>query len=287
MRPVSRPPWNARWGALKAAEATAEALGQYCSACEIPLQLNGVGWHAGTGALVTGYAWPEDWNNLLVLCPFCARAAAGHSPADWGSPLRPDRDRTFALGASAPFGYQSRPFEVAGADGGKTAVIDRVFVVPNGASAADTVRLFGLNSHNLAVGSLASDSELADLPVSGENRRRLMEGDDPRLMLRTAAWADAKEATELYRELKDPADYGPWARIQARVIAARGFWSVWATVLTAELPNPPLVAGLLGVRPVAVRASPAGHQPMAAALHAFPATRGDWLASPSDTIDRN
>lgn len=249
MRPVARPPWNPRWAALEASHAAVAALGEYCSACEIPLLSIRFAWNAGTGELVSGRARPQDWDDLFVLCPHCARAAAGQAPG--GNVLLPDRDVTFALGAGAPFGHELRTVDVT----------ERVFVVPNGDAAAGTVRLFGLNTAQQADNLL----------------RVTLRADDPRLMLRTEAWEHANNAAMLYRQLTGDAARVGWSQLLAHAISSRGFWSVWAAVLIEV--DLPLVTSALGV--------PLGSGPVAVAARAFPATRADWLPPPSDTTNQD
>lgn len=293
MRPVSRPPWNPRWAALDAGDAAAFALGEYCSACEVPLPLSRIGWNAGTGEVVPGRARAADWDNLLVLCPHCARATAGQTPLSWGSPLLPDRDATFALlGSAAPFGYQLSTVETTGTDGGEPDAAERVFVVPNGEAAADTVRLFGLNTAYQVDPRLrlALSADPAELPLGGEQRRQLIEFDDPRLMLRTEAWRYATRAAELYWQMTDDADRISWAQLLAQAISSRGFWSVWATVLTGTVRNLPLIASALAVPPGPARTSAHGEardRLVAGAVRDFPATRGDWLPPPSDPSEQD
>lgn len=285
MRPVARPPWNPRWAALDAGDAASAAFGEYCSACEIPLLLRRTGWNASTGEVMPGPARGADWDEVFVLCPHCAKAAAGQPPS--GNPLLPDRDATFVLGAGTPFGYQPRTVEVAGTDGGEPDVTERVFVVPSGEAAADTVRLFGLNTAQVTDERLrlALQADPAELPLSGEQRRQLIELDDPRLMLRTAAWQSARNAAALYRQATDDAGRVRWARLLAEAIGSRGFWSVWATVLTAEA-DLPLVAAALGLPPGPVSPLTPILRPVAVTVRDFPATRGDWLAPPPDTIEQ-
>jgi len=274
MRPVARPPWNPRWAALDASHAAVAALGEYCSACEIRLLSMRSAWNAGTGEVVSGRARPEDWDDLLVLCPHCARAAAGRAPG--GNVLLPDRDATFALGPGAPFGHELRTVEVAGTDGGEPDVTERVFVVPHGDAAAGTVRLFGLNTAQQVDRRLrvALHADPAERPLSGERRRQMMELDDPRLMLRTAAWEHAKDAAAGYGRLTGDDARAGWAQLLAHAISSWGFWSVWAAVLTEV--DLPLVTSALGLR-----------RPVAVAARAFPATRADWLPQPSDTTKQD
>lgn len=286
MRPVARPPWNPRLAALNASHAVAASIGAYCSACEIPLLSSRVAWNASTGELVQGPARPQDWDDLLVLCPHCARAAAGQAAG--GNVLLPDRDATFALGPSAPFGHELRTVEVAGTDGGEPDLTERIFVVPNGDPAAGTVRLFGLNTAQQVDDRfrLALAADPAELPLSGEQRRQLTELDDPRLMLRTAAWEHANDAAEEYRRLTGEAALASWARLVAHAISARGFWSVWAAVLTDV--DPPLVASALGLpHGSAGPATPGHRRPVAVAARAFKATRGNWFPPPTDTTDQD
>ena len=288
MRPVGRPPWNPRWAALDAGDAAAIAFGDYCSACEIPLPLRRIGWHAGTGEVLPGPAREADWDDLLVLCPHCAQSAAGQAPASWGAVLLPDRDATFGLGSDAPFGYQPVHFVVIGTDGGEPEVADRVFVEPNGEAAANTVRLFGLNTPVQADDRLrlALAAEPDELPLSGTERRKLIEFDDPRLMLRTAAWRHAREAADIYRELPEDDARLRWARLLGHAVSSRGFWSVWAAVLSASTVDRALLAAALAVPPAA--RTPGSSQPeFASATRAFPATRGDWLLPMPDPSEQD
>lgn len=302
MRPVARPPWSEHRASLEAVDAAVEALGEYCSACEIPLRRMGAAWNAATGRFVTGPTRAADWPDLLVLCAYCAAAVSTRSPADWGHPLLPHRDLTFALGGAAPFRYELRPTRPGAAAGGTTGddstgddstgdVVDRVLVLPQGESAADAVRLFGLNRYqpaHPARGTLAG-AERAGLPLTAEHRRRLLEFDDPRLKLRTLAWHNANRASELYREMSAAGDQDVWAHFLAGAMSSRGFWSVWASVLTVRVPDLPLVAGVLapsaGAGPQVLAARPSEPPD---ATGAFPATRGDWLRpDPPDSGERS
>jgi hypothetical protein len=286
---VRRPPWDPRWAALDAGDAAAIALGQYCSACEIPLPLRRTGWNAGTGEVVLGRAREVDWNDILVLCPHCAQSASGQSQTSWGNPLLPDRNATFTIASDAPFGYQPRTDVVAGTDGGEPDRVERVFVVPIGEAAADTVRLFGLNTAVQADDRLrlALAADPAELPLSGTQRRELIEFDDPRLMLRTAAWEHALDAAEIYQQLPEDADRIRWARLLAQAISSRGFWSVWADVLIATTVDRSLLVSALAIQPAAGYGGVPSRPPLPAAVRAFPATRGDWLQPPSDTSEQD
>lgn len=284
MRPVGRPPWNPSWAALDAGDAAAVAFGEYCSACEIPLPLSRIGWNASTGEVMLGRAREADWNDILVLCRHCAQSASGQPRTSWGNPLLPDRDATFTVVGDAPFGYRPGAVEVAGTDGGEPEVIKRVFVAPNSEAAADTVRLFGLNTAVQADDRLrlALAADPAELPLNATHRRQLIEFDDPRLMLRTAAWEHARDAAEIYQELPADADRVKWARLLAHAIRSRGFWSVWAAVLTATTVDRSLLTSALAVQPAAGAGASPSRPSLPAAVRAFPATRGDWLQPPSD-----
>jgi hypothetical protein len=286
MRPVARPPWDPRWAALSASHAAAAALGGYCSACEIPLLYRRVAWNASTGEVVPGRARPEDWDDLLVLCPHCAQAAEGQVPG--GHVLLPDRDDTFALGPGAPFGHELRIVEVAGTDGGEPDVAERIFVVPNGDAAAGTVQLFGLNTAQQVDSRLrlALDADPAELPLTGEQRRELTELDDPRLMLRTEALQNARDTAMAYRQLTGDAARASWARLAAHAIRSQGFWSVWAAVL-AEV-DLPLATSALGLpHGPADPAAPGHRRPVAVAARAFKATRAGWLPPSSPTTEQD
>jgi hypothetical protein len=281
MRPVGRPPFNDRWATIDAAEAASIALGRYCSACEIPLIPAGIGWDAATGERVTGPVNANvTWPNLLVLCRHCVQAAARLGPESWGTPLRPDRDRTFGLGAAAPFRYDLVPLETVGSDGGEAEVVERLVVVAEDTAAADTVRLFGLNDYQPfdAARSTLAAADRSQLAFSGAYRRQLREFDDGRMMLRTNAWHAAHRAGELYPELAAAGQQQAWARLLAGAMAGQGFWSVWASVLTSAVPDLPLLASVLApAATVLLTAENGAPQPNIEAVRAFSATRTDWL----------
>ncbi|HJQ02747.1 MAG TPA: hypothetical protein VJ851_14200 [Jatrophihabitans sp.] len=290
MRPVGRPPWDPRWAELDAGDAAAIAFGDYCSACEIPLPLSRIGWHAGTGQVMLGRARELDWDDLLVLCRHCAQTASGQAQPSWGDVLLPDRATTFGIGNDAPFGYQPSPVEVTGTDGGEPEVVERVYVVPNSEAAANTVRLFGLNTPVLVDDRLrlALTADPEELALSGTERRKLIEFDDPRLMLRTAAWQHAKDAAEIYQEMSDDDGRLRWARLLGHAVRSRGFWSVWAAVLSATTVDRGLLAGALAVPPTAAEAGVGSSRPVFAnTARAFPATRGDWLLPMPDSSEQD
>lgn len=288
MRPLTRPPFPARWTGIRADDAAAAAFGTYCAICEQRLPQEAVGWDAAREVPFAAPASAGRWDDLLLLCRQCAAASeavAAFSPRRgdaFAAPLlRPDRDRTFALGAPSPLGYVRARLEVRTADGAALEPVERVLATGLDARGEATIGRYLLNTAAHSGDALVLPPEAPDLVW--------FEHDDPRLQLRTAAWAAAAGAAELLREAPD--EHRRLALSQARgLLRVTGFWSVWATVLWERLGDRELLADLLLPPEPVTRAGaqlppPPGAEAEAAApapvggSDAFAATRTDWLPS--------
>jgi hypothetical protein len=226
MRPLARPPWEARFEGEDAALVAQHAFGPFCAACERHLPEGAVAWNADTGQIPGRSATAGEWPGLLPLCPNCAAAAIG-SPlgaAAGVATLRPDRDATFALEATSALAYELRPLAVGGGGDDADAVAERVMVVPRSAAAAATVRRFALNT------PFHVDPARDALVLPAETTLSEVEAYDPRLERRTAAWHHAHDAADALLEAR-PEGRPAVLRMISWAVRFQGFWSVWATVL--------------------------------------------------------
>lgn len=215
MRPLARPPWDARFEGEDAALVAQHAFGPFCAACERHLPEGAVAWNADTGRIAEGQATAAEWPGLLPLCANCAAAAlATPSAAAVGAvPLRPDRDATFAPAGPSVLAYELKP--AAAAD----ASAERVLVVARTPAAAATVRRFSLNTPFHPAGAPPADATPDERDAY-----------DPRLERRTAAWHHAHDAADEWLE-GDRAGRAAVVRAISWTVRFEGFWSVWATVL--------------------------------------------------------
>jgi hypothetical protein len=244
MRPLQRPPWNPEWEGARATDVVRHVLGRYCATCERPLPQAAVAWHADAARAVPDVARPSEWDDLLALCNNCA-AAARESGAGAVEPLRPDRDRTLVLDAPSPILYAPPTAEA------------RAGVRPGDARGGATVVRFGLDRH-VPVHPFGEELFLPDEPDEAT-----LDFWDPRHEQRDAAWRDAEAALD--RLLPGPPAVRDVLVDQlARLAEARGFWSVWATVVWDRTHDRDLLATVLLPQ---------------AAHHAFVGTREDWLPS--------
>jgi hypothetical protein len=246
-----------------------QALGSYCSICERRMPDECWAWEGVRRALVTGRAAPDTWFDLLLLCHNC-QAAAATAPTPSGALALPHRDRTFSLGAASPFTYTLQPvrrvfLKEDGSPEGSAETIERVLVQATTPTAQATIDYFALNTRYF-------DSVDKILRIPRIDHESLV---DRRLDLRTEAWlAAAKHGPTLRRAASSPSRHAFLVVIQ-EMIATRGFWSTWITVLWRELADrstvatlalPPRVGGLTAATPA-----------LAGAAQDFPGTRGDWL----------
>jgi hypothetical protein len=228
MRPLARPPWDARFEGEDAALVAQCAFGPYCAACERHLPEGAVAWNADSGRIADAQATAREWPGLLPLCPNCAAAAiaAPRPAATAAAPLRPDRDMTFTPAGPSALEYQLRPSAAA------DAVPERVLVVARTPAAAATVRRFALNTPVHPGGAPPTEATPDERDAY-----------DPRLERRTVAWRHAHEAADAWLEA-DRAERAAVLRSISWTVRFEGFWSVWATALWERAQNEALLEAL-------------------------------------------
>jgi len=221
--------------------ALIEAIGNYCSYCEIPLG----------GYLIEHYRylayWKpviglKDWDDLLLICADCRShiQKAVLSAEEAGAMLWPDLDVTFAVDDQSPFIYELRDVSLLKEDEngspGAPEATSLVFVVANPLCddetrkrAQNTIDHFQLNMPGKFYNP--STKEL-HLPYTYWQTVK-----DNRIFKRTQAWVDATAALARLRELDaygagaGTAIIGDLLREQIAVQAVySGNWSVWVTV---------------------------------------------------------
>lgn len=227
MRPLVRPPWEARFAGEDAALVAQHAFGSFCAACERHLPEGAVAWNAETDQVAGRLTTVDEWPGLLPLCRNCASAALAAPPrtAAAAAPLRPDHDTTFALDATSALAYEPRELAIGGAD---DEPVERVLVVPRSPAGEATIRRFALNTpFHVGHGSDA-------LVLPAETTLSEIEGYDPRLARRTAAWDQAHDAADALQDL-GARGRAATLRMISWGIRIGGFWSVWTTVLWQRL----------------------------------------------------
>lgn len=248
MRPLTRPEWRDEWADARPADVLLHSLGRFCAACERRLPQDAVAWHAAREEPIGELLTVDDWSDALPLCHNCAFAAQ-HSPLPVSDALLPHRDVTFTVGEDSPLSYTR-----AGADA-------HLLAEPHGDRAAATsVGYFALNDHVPALGG--------EFPFDEDADQLTRDWVDPRLELRTRAWEVATNAAEQIANA--PAEQREVVLSLTRTLAAdTGFWSTWATVIWNAIGDRDALVSVLQPDPEA-------------GLHAFPATRPDWL--PPDDV---
>lgn len=246
MRPLTRPEWRDEWAGARPADVLLDSLGRFCAACERRLPQDAVAWHATREEPIGELLTVDEWPDALPLCHNCAYAAQ-HSSLPVSEVLLPYRDETFTVAGDSPLSY-TRALTGVDADA-------RVLAEPHGDRAATTVGYFALNDHVPALGG--------ELPLDVEADLLTRDWVDPRLELRTRAWDVATDAAQQIANA--PAEQRELLLSLTRTLAAdTGFWSTWVTVLSDAIDDHDALGTVLQPDPEA-------------GVHAFPATRADWL----------
>jgi hypothetical protein len=258
MRPLSRPPWAARWAGRSASEVARYGLGFYCAACELRLAQDAVAWDASRRIVLRRGAAIGDWPQLLPLCRRCAAAAmrSGKTPIE--QLLLPDRHLTFTLAGTSPFTYT------------RDDRTGHVTVVPAPGPAATTVDYFALNG-------LFATEPLPTAPRTPqtEEQAAIIDYLDPRPGLRDSVWEQADYLATRLEETSGREREELAGRVHL-VATNSGFWSVWATVLWTKLHDRDVLETVLqppSPRPTSTAAAAA----VTTTSNAFTATRPDWL----------
>ncbi|WP_439515778.1 hypothetical protein [Oceanibaculum nanhaiense] len=264
MRPLDKlppPAWNdySDTAAIPLGDAAvhlADALGDYCSLCEMRLGSDLIVHHK------LRQATPEtvrkaDWPDLLLICHDCHRHMSRHSitPEERGDYLWPDTDPSFTLHGDSPLIYRLRPvpYIIVDGDARETSAREFVFAEANPAAdlelqrkAANTIALFQLNSPYYDAAShtlLLSRAEHMQVPCN-------------RLQQRTLAWTKAAASVDRIRRMRAL----PEARENPGLVEllrqqithtanAKGNWSVWMTHFWQEFGEKDLLARAFLERP--------------------------------------
>ena len=243
MRPVTKPPAPPATDGQVSINHLFNALGPYCSSCEMPLPGLAYVWHPRTGVQPTEVMAAGDWHEALLLCRNCADAtiAAPPAPPANAGELRPDHDLTFKLGAVSPFSYALQPAQhqllsdETGAPTGAPSPVSIVVVHAQSPQAQATLDRFALNTpyFNAAANTVS---------VPETHHEQLL---DRRLDMRSQAWQHASEIAELLAQTSDEPTRKALVDTARRLAEAVGFWSVWATVLWSKHQDPALLAAVL------------------------------------------
>ena len=227
-----------------------DALGEYCSYCEMRLGGGLIVHHKLQQAspIIVGKA---DWPHLLLICHDCRRHMSRPTlaPQELDDYLWPDTDPSFSLHGDSPFLYTLKPvpYTIVEHDGTrKTSSEEFVFVEANPKAdlvlqrkAANTIALFRLNSPYY-------DAASHTLTLS---RPEHLKVECNRLQQRTITWAKAAGSVDRIRRMRTL----PEARENPGILEllrqqithtanAKGNWSVWMTHFWQELGDKGLLA---------------------------------------------
>lgn len=227
-------------------------------------------WQSQRRAFVVRSAQPSEWPNLLLLCRNC-QAAASMAPAPALPLALPHRDRTFAVNGPSLFVYALQSVQRVflkedGSPAGAAETVERVIVEATTPAAQETIDYFALNTRYY-------DRSANTLRIPRIDYDSLV---DRRLDLRTEAWEEAATHGAALKQAEDPAQRRVFLVAIRQMMAGRGFWSTWVTVLWRELADRSTVATL--ALPPRVSGLATATQPLAGAAQDFPGTRGDWLS---------
>jgi hypothetical protein len=248
-RPLEEPLRVASRGAPRTFEARVstalqDTIGYYCSFCEMPAYSGKL--IASKQRKLSGTPPLDRWEDLLLTCDFCRMHRLGDAIrlSDY---LWPDVDATFTLDSGSPFVHTLHQatrlvvdLENGDASPGGALTMPVVEVneeSPEAERARRTLELFQLNSpyYHRSSRTLIVDSAAGI-------------ADDRRLALRAEVWTLAERyAGKLRARMRG--DSRPlldnMIQTVAAIAQATGFWSVWMTVLWAELQDPEILRRVL------------------------------------------
>ena len=244
---------EARVGRETIQNALIDALGNYCSYCEMPLG----------GYLIEHYrylaAWqPEinigEWEDLLLICADCRSHIKKPllTAEEAEAMLWPDRDTTFSTYAQSPLLYELREVKFINENeegkAGKPENKQLVFVTANPKSDAETrqraqntIDHFQLNMPGKFYNAATNEFRL---PYIDQQTKP-----DNRIFKRTEAWFEATRAIGRLNEMDKLGSSAQTDLIKQLLLeqiaihaAYSGNWSVWVTVFN----NSNITAATLG-----------------------------------------
>lgn len=200
-----------------------------------------------------------------------------HSPS---ALLLPHRDLTFRLGGGSPFTYVLQTVQVVrmAPDGVSTLdshLTEEVIVKASTPEAQATIDRFALNG---AFFDRTTSVSRIPFPTGAQI-------DDSRVELRTRAWHTAAKLAGGLRHQSPTVRHAVQMQFYS-LIAAYGFWSVWATVLWDQFRDRRLLSAML--LPPASKTAPAGaaaapRSSLSGNAGSFPGTRADALFHESES----
>ncbi len=225
--------------------ALIDAMGNYCSYCEMPLSGYQIEHHRSRAQWQPQIAF-SDWDDLLLICNDCrSHIQKKELGADEVENLFwPDRDHVFGVHGQSPIRYESREvkFRVEDADGnpGEPELRQLVFAVAN-ENCADAIRSKVQNTidhFQLNMPGTFYHPETNEFIVP---RNEYLQRTDNRIYKRTEAWNDAMASAE---RLKQMEEYNQVSGIESMKQLLKkqismnayfsGNWSVWMTVFNQE-----------------------------------------------------
>ena len=252
-----------------------QKLGPYCSFCERPLPDECWLWDKSSGfqlssALIPITQTAVNWSDLFILDRNCALAheqrRAYYRQALGGLLLMPDDDEpSFRVRGPSPITYSLKKFQsiVIDEEGKEITRTDVDAVLATGFTdeAIRTIEHFGLNTryYDQATGVFRIPEDEYDSAY------------DRRVSQRTEAWRMAERLAGIIANTEE-SEFQNRLIDEARLtIAAAGFWSTWATVLSEQISSTGTLLRLLRAPDeLEWTAGPGPH-------NTFPGTRTDWI----------
>ncbi len=241
MRPLAKPvaPTDDRAPAIDA--LLMNAIGEYCSFCERVLPDEAYVWHKKLASQTLPFGYGQyftlpstEWNNVLLLCWNCRLAASRYSFLNPQPLLYPDEEVTFSLRPTSRLRYVLRDVTVTrlGRNNNVESEDRRtlVFVEGDDEIAQLTIDCFQLNTAYY----IPNDAEFV-IPFV----ERMTQA-DTRVEQRTAVYEQAKRLVGRITS-HDGAKREVFYPAVRQLIAAAGYWSVWATVLWQFTQDPILI----------------------------------------------
>lgn len=226
--------------------ALIDAIGNYCSYCEIPLNGDKVTHHRQVAAWQPVIQYSE-WEDLLLICKDCRNHIREDrlTATQEGNMLWPDKDETFGLHAESPIIYILKKVVYKVVDEAGNTVSneqkDLVFAVANPKSpeavrqnAKKTIDHFQLNMDTAFYNAKA---HLFTIPLEHH-----LQHADNRIFKRTQAWFEALDSVNRIKELNEHKDIdGSELILQflkdqiSTHCYHSGNWSVWMTVFNNDV----------------------------------------------------
>ena len=274
MRPVEKDDLPESPGGPALVTFLLQKLGPYCSFCERPLPDECWLWDKRSGFALSSSLLPitqdrVDWGQFLILDANCAYAhqerESYYRQRLQGQLLMPDEEPlSFLRGEKSPIQYflQKATLVVVDDDDKEIVRRDEEFVLAKGLTdeAIRTIEHFGLNTRYYS-----ATTNIFSMPND-----EYYSAFDRRVRQRTDVWHMAEVVERLIADTEE-SDFQTRLVDEARLtIAAAGFWSTWATVLSRRLSTDILLNLLSSPDRLDWTFGPGPH-------NTFPGTRNGWI----------